>query len=165
MHIHYIDESKYIFKVSKLKDIDSGDGLNPIKSFPTCKKLPDVRCLAPLALLSALLMLTLVCYPHPPSPPPIYSRRRRCAHTHTSDTWHQTSVVLPILGNFQQLCARCQSLRRQCQIWLNSELGTWGIFGIFSTIKNYFFAFFYVVNDLFLHQSYLKSPLPVKLTW
>ena len=27
--------------------------------------------------------------------------------------------------------------------------------------KNYFFA----VNSLFLHQSYLKSPLPVKLTW
>ena len=24
---------------------------------------------------------------------------------------------------------------------------------------------FYQVNNLFLHQSYLKSPLPVKLTW
>ena len=27
------------------------------------------------------------------------------------------------------------------------------------------FCIFYKVNNLFLHQSYLKSPLPVKLTW
>ena len=27
------------------------------------------------------------------------------------------------------------------------------------------FLYFYQVNNLFLHQSYLKSPLPVKLTW
>ena len=35
------------------------------------------------------------------------------------------------------------------------------VFFIFSIIKNYFVAFFYHVNNLFLHQSYLKSPLPV----
>ena len=38
-------------------------------------------------------------------------------------------------------------------------------FLIFSIIKNYFFCIFYKVNNLFLHQSYLKSPVPVKLTW
>ena len=27
------------------------------------------------------------------------------------------------------------------------------------------FGIFYKANNLFLHQSYLKSPLPVKLTW
>ena len=27
------------------------------------------------------------------------------------------------------------------------------------------FFIFYKVNNLFLHQSHLKSPLPVKLTW
>ena len=47
---------------------------------------------------------------------------------------------------------------------VKSELGT-GIFFIFSIIKNDFFCTFYQVNNLFLHQSYLKSPLPVKLTW
>ena len=30
--------------------------------------------------------------------------------------------------------------------------------------KKIFFCTFYHVNNLFLHQSYLKSPLPVKLT-
>ena len=45
------------------------------------------------------------------------------------------------------------------------ELDTWGIFVIFSIIKNDFCYIFYKVNNIFLHQSYLKSPLPVKLTW
>ena len=38
-------------------------------------------------------------------------------------------------------------------------------FWICSILKNDFFAFFYQVNNIFLHQSYLKSPLPVNLTW
>ena len=38
-------------------------------------------------------------------------------------------------------------------------------FLIFSIIKNEFLGIFYQVDNLFLHQSYLKSPLPVKLTW
>ena len=33
-----------------------------------------------------------------------------------------------------------------------------------NSVVNCFFCIFYQVNDLFLHQSYLKSPLPVKLT-
>ena len=37
-------------------------------------------------------------------------------------------------------------------------------FLIFSILKNEFLHF-NRVNKLFLHQSYLKSPLPVKLTW
>ena len=44
----------------------------------------------------------------------------------------------------------------------NIRAGHFGIFGIFSIKKNDFI--FYQVNNLFLHQSYLKSPLPVKLT-
>ena len=31
--------------------------------------------------------------------------------------------------------------------------------------KKWFYCIFYQVNNLFLHQSYLKSPLPAKLTW
>ena len=31
--------------------------------------------------------------------------------------------------------------------------------------KKGIFCIFYQVNNLFLHQSYLKSQLPVKLTW
>ena len=37
-------------------------------------------------------------------------------------------------------------------------------FLILSIIKNDFLNIFYQVSNLFLHQSYLKSPLPVKLT-
>ena len=44
-----------------------------------------------------------------------------------------------------------------------AELGTFGIFVIFSIKKKIFFMF--QVNNLFLHQSYLESPLSVKLTW
>ena len=39
-----------------------------------------------------------------------------------------------------------------------------GVFFKFFNDKNDFLAFFYQVNNLFLHQSYLKSPLTVKLT-
>ena len=31
--------------------------------------------------------------------------------------------------------------------------------------KKWFYCIFHQINNLFLHQSYLKSPLPVKLTW
>ena len=43
------------------------------------------------------------------------------------------------------------------------ELGTFGIFDIFTTNKKLFIRIFYQVNNLFLQQSYLKSPPPVKL--
>ena len=46
-----------------------------------------------------------------------------------------------------------------------SRAGHFRYFWIFSIIKNDFFYIFYQVNNLFLHHSYLKSPLPVKLTW
>ena len=45
----------------------------------------------------------------------------------------------------------------------STELGTFGIFNFFNNRK-WFFGIFYKVNNLFLHQSYLKSTLPVKLT-
>ena len=38
-------------------------------------------------------------------------------------------------------------------------------FWILSIIKSNFLHFFYQVDNLFLHQFYLKSPLPVKFTW
>ena len=46
-----------------------------------------------------------------------------------------------------------------------TELDTfWRCFWVFSRIKNDFFCIFNQVNNQFLHQSYLKSLLPVKLT-
>ena len=42
--------------------------------------------------------------------------------------------------------------------------GHFRYFLIFSIIKNNFLGIFYQVNNLLLHQSYLKNPLPVKLT-
>ena len=38
------------------------------------------------------------------------------------------------------------------------------VFFHFFNNKKWFFCTFYQVDNLFLHQSYLKSPLPVKLT-
>ena len=38
------------------------------------------------------------------------------------------------------------------------------VFFIFFNNNKLFFGIFCQVNNLFLHQSYLKSPLPVKLT-
>ena len=38
------------------------------------------------------------------------------------------------------------------------------VFFYFFNNKKWFFKIFYKVNNLYLHQSYLKSPLPVKLT-
>ena len=52
------------------------------------------------------------------------------------------------------------SIWTYCRDHAISELGTFGIFYFFKLI----FCIFYQVNNLFLHQSYLKSPLPVKLT-
>ena len=39
------------------------------------------------------------------------------------------------------------------------------VFFHFFNNKKLFFCTFYQVSNLFLHQSYLKSPFPVKLTW
>ena len=47
---------------------------------------------------------------------------------------------------------------------LVARAGHFRYFLNFSIIKNVFFCIFYQVNNLFLHQSYLNSPLPVKLT-
>ena len=45
------------------------------------------------------------------------------------------------------------------QSWALSE------FFHFFNNKKWFFCILYKVDNLFLHQSYLKMPLPVKLTW
>ena len=39
------------------------------------------------------------------------------------------------------------------------------VFLNFFNTKKWYFSNFYQVNNLFLHQSYKKSHLPVKLTW
>ena len=51
--------------------------------------------------------------------------------------------------------------------WLVSFWQSWAhsVFLNFFNNKKWFFCIFYHVNNLFLHQSYLKSPLPVKLAW
>ena len=48
----------------------------------------------------------------------------------------------------------------------HSRRQSWALpvfFNLFTNKKC--FCIFYQANNLFLHQSYLKSPLPVKLTW
>ena len=49
----------------------------------------------------------------------------------------------------------------------NKKLQSWAlpVFFHFFNNRKLFFCTFYKVNNLFLHQSYLKSPLPVELTW
>ena len=39
------------------------------------------------------------------------------------------------------------------------------VFFNFFNKKKWIYCIFYKVNNLYLHQSYLKSPFPVKLTW
>ena len=46
-----------------------------------------------------------------------------------------------------------------------SRAGHFRYFFNFFNNKNDFYCTFYHINNLFLHQSYLKNPLPVKLTW
>ena len=46
----------------------------------------------------------------------------------------------------------------------DSQSWALSVFFKFFDSKKRFFAFFFKVNNLFLHQSYLKSPLSVKLT-
>ena len=52
-----------------------------------------------------------------------------------------------------------------CLSLLGVRAGHFRYFLSFFNNKNDFFALFFQVNNQFLHQSYLKSPLPVKLTW
>ena len=47
---------------------------------------------------------------------------------------------------------------------LSFRAGHFRYFLLFSMLTNDFFGIFYKVNNLFLHQSYLKSPLPAELT-
>ena len=50
---------------------------------------------------------------------------------------------------------------------ISSQEQSWAlpVFFHFFNNKKWFFCTFYKVHNLFLHQSYLKSSLPVKLTW
>ena len=70
--------------------------------------------------------------------------------------------VAEIVGASKHKCCFCHTVGAALHC---AELGTCGIFVIFSIIKNYFFCIFYQVEiTYFWYQSYLKSPLPVKLT-
>ena len=64
---------------------------------------------------------------------------------------------------------RQNELRKSAKLrsWLHVERGqSWALEVFFNFFNNkWFFGIFYKVNDLFLNQAYLKSPLPVKLTW
>ena len=46
---------------------------------------------------------------------------------------------------------------------VSGRAGHFRFFNIFSMIKNDFFCIFYQVKNLFLHQSYLKSPNPSQI--
>ena len=57
---------------------------------------------------------------------------------------------------------KCPALIRKLSLLLSWALAL-SLFFYFFTHKKWYFCIFYKVNNLFLHQSYLKSPLPVKL--
>ena len=86
------------------------------------------------------------------------SKRLVCLNAHyiVSIRDYRVKKSMHLTQSFYLL--RCYNIGSVCC----PELGTWGIFFIFSIIKN---VFFYQVNSLFLHQSYWKILLPVKLTW
>ena len=78
-------------------------------------------------------------------------------HTHTHTQRSGTPAWICIVSN-----TRCRFKERK-----PSSAQSWAlaVFFHFFTNKKLFFCTFFQVNNLFLHQSYLKSPLPVKLTW
>ena len=59
----------------------------------------------------------------------------------------------------------CNSIISGRELGISAELGALSVFFNFFNSKKWFYCIFYQMNNLFLHQSYLKSPLPVKLTW
>ena len=69
----------------------------------------------------------------------------------------------------QGFCAHIDSfINRECNLFIWSQLflcraGHFRYF--FFNNKKWFVCICYYVNNLFPHQPYLKSPLPVKLTW
>ena len=65
---------------------------------------------------------------------------------------------------FDPMCWKCLQNGHSINL-LTFRAGHFRYFLIFSITKNDFFCIFYQAYNLFLHQSYLKSPLPVKLTW
>ena len=52
-----------------------------------------------------------------------------------------------------------------CKLNSLNRAGHFRYFLFFFTNKKWFCFIFYQVDNIFLHQSYLKCPLPVKLTW
>ena len=57
------------------------------------------------------------------------------------------------------------SLNNSQKAMFNDQSWALPVFFNFFNNKKWFYCTFYKVNNRFLHQSYLKSPLPVKLTW
>ena len=66
------------------------------------------------------------------------------------------------IGIVHQQSSWCGFLNETCTVQQRWALS---VFFNFFTNKKWFFCIFSKVNNLFLHQSHLKSPLPVKLTW
>ena len=54
---------------------------------------------------------------------------------------------------------------RKMKLTFNLQSWALSVFLKFFNNKKWYFGIFYQANNLFLHQSYLQSPLPVKLTW
>ena len=99
----------------------------------------------------------------------IYKRSQRSvtqSHSHTVTQSHSHTVTQLV----ESIAARVQNSltkSRPADNFLCPSDQSWAlevVFLNFFTNKKMFFCIFYQINNLFLHQSYLKSPLPVKLT-
>ena len=83
-----------------------------------------------------------------------------------SDYCSRVSIIF-----FKKTWRKCQILKlidrtRQVAItFIYTQIWALSVFFNFFNDKKWFFGIFNKVNNLFLHQSYLKSPLPGKLTW
>ena len=88
---------------------------------------------------------------------------RVCHFSATEDTWQPWCISQHTRCWFLGPPTPTRSLNPSVPEW--PRAGHFRYFWLFSIIKNDFFCIFYQANSLFLHQSYLKSPLPVKLTW
>ena len=93
--------------------------------------------------------------------------------SHKKTSFQLVEKVSTLSSFVGKVCLKVKSLLkylsslRICKTGLLRYIQSWAlsVFFHFFNNKKWFFCIFFQVYNLLLHQSYLKSPLPAKLTW
>ena len=84
----------------------------------------------------------------------------------SSEIWEPRTATLASTA-VPQTARNFQCHPHLCRQQFNGNHQSWAllVYFIFVNNKKWFNCTFYQIINLFLHQSYLKCPLPVKFTW